>query len=79
MLPDNRLDFISNIESEYIKKMTSLRKEFIAIDALLFNMQSDVNFKNEGAARCISLARTKLEEALHYGIKSLCIMGEVKE
>ena len=80
MLPDNQLAFITNIDPQFIDMMSQLRQEFIMLDSKLRVMSSLEPFKErEGVARCLSLARTKLEEALHYGIKSLCIMGEVKE
>lgn len=79
MLPDNRLDFITAIDPEYIQSMTTLRKEFIKLDDKLRQLGSIDDAEKEGVSRCLSLSRTKLEEALHYGIKSLCIMGENKE
>lgn len=87
MLPDNRLDFITNIDPQFIDMMIQLRQDFIMLDEKLriFSSLEPFNQK-EGVARCLSLSRTKLEEALtkleealHYGIKSLYIMGEVAE
>lgn len=79
MLPDNRLDFMTGIDPQFIDMMSQLRQDFIMLDSKLRVMSSMEPAEREGVARCLSLARTKLEEALHYGIKSLCIMGEVKE
>lgn len=79
MLPDNHLDFITKIDQEFINTMTTLRKQFIDLDYVLRGMSILEEAKKEGVSRCLSLARTKLEEALHYGIKSLCIMGELKD
>ncbi len=79
MLPDNHLAFITNIDPQFIDMMSQLRQDFIMIDSRLRLMSSLAPAEREGVTRCLSLARTKLEEALHFGIKSLCIMGEVKE
>lgn len=79
MLPDNNLAFITKIDPQYIDMMTVLRQEFISIDEKFRMVSSLESAQKDGVYRCLSLARTKLEEALHYGIKSLCIMGEIKE
>jgi hypothetical protein len=79
MLPDNRLDFVTKIDSQFIDMMTEVRKEFIALDAKLRAMSDLEGAKNEGAIRCLSLARTNIETACQYTIKALCLMGEVKE
>ncbi len=79
MLPDIRLDFITNIEKEYIDKMTFIRKEFMALDHKLRTYVELETINNDGAARCLSIARTHIETACQYAIKSLCIMGEIKE
>lgn len=77
MLADNRLDFITNIEQEYIDKMTALRQEFIALDKELRDLSADDRINKSGAARCLSIARTNVETALQYTIKTLCLMGEM--
>ena len=79
MLVDNRLDFITNIEQEYIDKMTALRQEFIALDKKLRDLSVDDWINKNGAARCLSIARTNLETACMYTIKTLCLMGEKKD
>lgn len=79
MLPDNHLTFITSIDPQFIDMMSQLRQDFIMLDSKLRTISSLEPAEREGVTRCLSLARTKLEEALHYGIKSLCIMGEVKE
>jgi len=76
-MQDIRLDFISNIDPEYIESMTRLRKEFINLDQKLSQLGDIDDAKKEGAQRCLSIARTNLETACMYGIKSLCIMGEI--
>lgn len=76
MLPDIRLDFITNIDPQFIDMMTEVRKEFIALDAKLRVISSLEPAQREGAARCLSLARTNIEIACQYAIKSLCLMGE---
>ena len=76
MLPSNRLDFIKQIDQEYIDMMTELRKEFIALDEKLRILGSMDNAKRDGVGRCLSLARTNIETGLQYAIKALCLMGE---
>lgn len=76
MLPDIRLDFITKIDPQFIDMMTELRKEFIALDSKLRTISSMRSAEREGVARCLSLARTNIEIACQYSIKSLCLMGE---
>lgn len=79
MLPDIRLDYITNIDAQFLDMMTELRKEFIALESKLRVMSSLQPAEREGVARCLSLARTNIETACQYSIKALCLMGEVKE
>jgi hypothetical protein len=79
MLPDNRLDFISNIHEDFIAEMTEIRKDFIALDRKLRNLSGYDEANKNGALRSISLARTDIETALQYTIKALCLMGEKTE
>jgi hypothetical protein len=80
MALDIRLDFISNINPVYVEKMTEIRKGFIAVDDLLKGMAMEASLKNNSAAsRSVALARTANESACQSTIKSLCILGEVKE
>jgi hypothetical protein len=79
MLPDIRLDSISNIDHEFIKVMTQYRKRFIELDNDLRGLGILSESKKEGAARCLSIARTNIETACMYAIKAICIMGENKE
>ena len=76
MLPDNRLDFISDIDPQFIDMMTVLRQEFILMDGKLRVIGSLTEAQREGVARCLSLARTNIETALQQAIKALCLMGE---
>ena len=78
MLPDIRMDFITNIDQQFIDMMTELRKEFIALDSKIRVISSLQPAEREGVARCLSLARTNIETACQYSIKALCLMGEVK-
>lgn len=75
---DNRLDFISNLKDGTVEKMTALRKKFIDLDNelkdLLLDQKLDEN--NPALNRCVALARTHIEEALMYAIKSLCLKHE---
>lgn len=79
MLPDIRLDYITQIDQQFLDMMTEVRKEFIALDSKLRVISSLEPAEREGVARCLSLARTNIETACQYTIKSLCLMGEVKE
>jgi hypothetical protein len=79
MLPDLRLDFINNIENDYIEIMTELRLKFIALDDNLREISNSSNSNRDGVGRCLSLARTNIEIALQYSIKALCLMGEIKK
>ena len=79
MALDIRLDFITNIDPNYIEKMTEIRKGFIAIDNLLQGMADEASSKKDAAAgRAVALARTANEAACQSTIKSLCILGERK-
>lgn len=78
MLPDNRLDFITNIDPEFINMMTGARADFIKMDAELRKLSANMMAGKDGVNRCISLARTNLEQACMYTIKALCLMGEIK-
>lgn len=77
MALDIRLDFVKNIRNEFIDQMTSIRSDFIALDSRLITMAD--NTIDPAALRTISIARTELETACQYAIKSLCLMGEIKE
>lgn len=78
MLPDNRLDFISNIEPEFINMMIGARADFIKMDSELRALSDLPEAQKDGVNRLISLARTNIETACMYTIKALCLMGEVK-
>lgn len=80
MALDIRLDFISNINPEYIMKMTEVRKGFIAVDDLLKGMADEADVKNnQSAGRAIALARTFNEQSCQSTIKSLCLLGEMRD
>ena len=79
MLPDNRLDFITNIEQEKIESMRAVRLQFIWLDEALRIISKDDTAQREGVLRCLSLARTNIETALQQTIKALCLMGEIKK
>jgi hypothetical protein len=80
MALDIRLDFISKIDPAYIEKMTEIRKGFIAVDDLLKGMADEASAKKDSSAsRTVALARTFNEQACQSTIKSLCLLGEVKE
>ena len=78
MLPDNRLDFITGIEPEFINMMTGARADFIKMDAEFRALSDLPEAQREGVNRLISLARTNIETACMYTIKALCLMGEIK-
>lgn len=74
-----RLDFICNIEADYLKRMGELRAMYIDIDLAIQELEDDENFSHDsGAMRTISIARTHLETSLQYAIKSLCLIGEIQ-
>ena len=76
---DNRLDSINKIEPIYIDRMTELRKKFIELDRELGLMAEEDTVTGASLFRAISLSRTHIEIALQFAIKSLCLMGEIKE
>lgn len=78
MLPDNRLDFITSIDQEFINMMTGARADFIKMDDELRKLSDLSEAQREGVNRLISLARTNIETACMYTIKALCLMGEIK-
>lgn len=75
MALDIRLDFISNINQTEIDRMTEIRKKYIELDKELQKISDDMNGDSAGL-RAIALARTNLEIACQFSIKSLCILGE---
>ena len=77
MALDIRLDFISKIDPAYIEKMTLIRKMFIEVDSVLKVMADET--KDAATNRTIALSRTYNEQACQSAIKSLCLLGEVKE
>jgi hypothetical protein len=86
MLPDNRLDFISNIDPRYIDRMTTFRTLYQNLDELIrLEFNEDIVYPNEDAVypteafRTAALARTNLETSLQYAIKTLCLLGEIKD
>lgn len=78
MLPDNRLDFITGIEPEFINMITGARADFIRMDNELRALSDMPEAQKDGVNRLISLARTNIETACMYTIKALCLMGENK-
>lgn len=77
---DIRLDFIQKIDPGYIEKMTDIRKGFIMMDSLLMSLADEAEARKlPAASRTIALARTANESACQSAIKSLCILGEIKE
>lgn len=77
---DIRLDFINNIRHEMIEAMTVIRKMYIELDSELQCVDDVVcdDENKQAALRCVSIARTHLETSLQYAIKSLCLVGEIK-
>lgn len=78
---NNRLDYISKFEDGTVEKMTELRKKFIDIDNELrgYVDPNGCVTITPALARTVSLARTHVETASMYAIKSLCLKHEVKE
>lgn len=75
---DIRLDYIDNIRPGAIEKMSNLRQMYIAIDGII-DIQGDKLSDNPAGQRAASLARTYLEISLQYAIKTLCLLGEIKD
>lgn len=75
---DNRLDFISSFENndEAVQEMSSIRAKLILIDEYLRTMAPES--RDSALNRSIAMARTHIESALHYTIKSLCLKHEKK-
>lgn len=78
MALDIRLDFITDIDPIQINHMTEMRHKFIELDEEL-KVIADSLVDNPAGARVIALARTNLEIACQFTIKSLCILGEIHE
>ena len=78
---DIRLDFISKIDPVNIEMMTILRRKFIDLDNEMkdFEELGCPEENVQAAMRALSIARTHLETACQYAIKSLCLIGEVKK
>lgn len=76
MAMDIRLDFISDIDPIEIERMKEVRAKIIEIDDELKKIINEIN--NPAGLRAASLARTHLEIALQFAIKSLCILGELE-
>lgn len=76
MAQDIRLDFITGIDDEFINMMTKARADFIKMDNELRALCDMPEAQKDGVQRCLSIARTHIETACQYAIKSLCLMGE---
>lgn len=75
---NNRLDFICKFKNATLAtmEMRAARERFIEIDAELQKLLEKPT--DPALARSVSLARTHLEVALQYTIKSLCLKHEDK-
>ncbi len=75
---NNRLDFICKFKNSQLAtmEMSAARERFIEIDAELQKLLE--NPVDAALARSVSLARTHIEVALQYTIKSLCLKHEDK-
>lgn len=74
MLPDNRLDKIVITNEFYLKQIEYFREAFIELDQKI-NLLSEDSNANPSANRCLSVARTALEQCSMYTNKALAIMG----
>lgn len=77
---DNRLDFISEFTDKKLAldEMGFYREKFILLDKGVKEILDD--HKHDPAiARCVALARTHIETALQYTIKSLSLAWEKKD
>jgi hypothetical protein len=76
---NNRLDFISNIAASGLEHMKDIRKCYMQLDDLLVHHSKMPERPLDAAAsRALALARTHLEIALQFSIKTLCIQYEIK-
>ncbi len=75
LLPSHRLDYISKFKEGYVDQMNDLRSKFIFLDAYLFLLSEDPNISTE-SIRTLEIARTHLETACQFGIKTVCLLGE---
>lgn len=78
-----RLDFIAKFkdEDEAVNQMKETRNQFIELDLKLKSLvylNPNTITPNEALLRSVSLARTNLEQALQYAIKSLCLLHEAE-
>ena len=73
---DNRLDYIGSFEDGTVEKMTALRAKFIALDTELRELVNPNESHSPSLGRTVALARTHLETASMYAIKSLCLKHE---
>ncbi len=71
-----RLDYINNIGQKYTEEMASIRQKFIELEEEIEVYENYPNFNSSGAARTLAMARTHLETACMYTIKTLCLCGE---
>jgi len=75
-----RLDNIHNIKQENTERMHDLRMMFIDLDTVLQEIEDESNVNMElEATRVIELARTNLESCFMYAMKSICLIGEMRE
>lgn len=73
---DNHLEHMGKFKNEiYVLRMDVMRKEFIKLDNELREIVEDEEV-NPHAMRTVALARTHLETALQYAIKTICILGQ---
>jgi hypothetical protein len=76
---NNRLDFIENISPEGVADMIAIRKLYITLDEILVHYSKHpIKPLDAAANRTLALARTHLEIALQFSIKTLCIQHEIK-
>lgn len=77
-MQDIRLDFIGDISIEMKEEISIIRSLFINLDNRIKSYEDKPGYALSSSARTIAIARTNLETALQYIIKSLCLMGEKK-
>lgn len=77
MALDIRLDYIKNIDQVQIECITKIRKLYMSLDDEL-KIISDQLANKPAGARAAALARTNLEIACQFSIKSLCLLGEIE-
>jgi len=75
---NNRLDYIGKFKDGAVEKMTEIRAKFVALDEELRMLACNSESVDPAFNRTLALARTHIETASMYAIKSVCLKYEDK-